>query len=389
MRVAIVFSDYRSDLPSGEREVVRNECAALARAGVEGHLVSAATDVEQQDPLYPLRAAGRVATGLGGSPLDRILEIDPDVVHVHNLFPNFGTRWLAKLNLPLIVTLHNYRSICAEGSLFRAGSPCTLCPDGSRWSGMRHRCYRGSAAATLPLAIANRGGLHKNPLIERADRVLVPSDFHREMLIRYGLDPDRSLTSPNFVPDQVPEDPTPTVTERAGWVYVGRLDAGKGILELVESWPEGERLTVLGDGPLRDAIHRAAGPKIHVVGQQHRSAVDRSLRSAEGLIFPSRHFESQGLVYLEALRSGTPIVARVGNAVATAVSAERTGTCYGADGDIVDALRTIRADASALSARCFAMFSQQYSESVWRVRRRDEYTSVLATARSGSSPAGS
>lgn len=72
-------------------------------------------------------------------------------------------------------------------------------------------------------------------------------------------------------------------------------------LTLVDSLPAGEQLTVVGDGPLRTAVTRAASQDIHVIGSQQRSSVDQYLRSSEGLIFPSRHFESQPLVYLEAL----------------------------------------------------------------------------------------
>lgn len=379
MRIAVVFSDYRGDLPSGEREVVRNECAALRRAGIEVDLVSASTDEGLRDPLYPLRAAGRVATGFGGSPLQHLRDLGPDIVHIHNLFPNFGSRWLAKLDLPLVVTLHNYRIVCSEGSLFRDGSPCTLCPDGAKWSGLRHRCYRDSAFATLPLALANRRSLPKNPLIERADRILVPSTLQRELLIRFGLDPERSRTSPNFVPDSPSADWASADIERSGWLYVGRLDAGKGILPLVNSWPAGEQLTVVGDGPLRTAVTRAASQDIHVIGPQLRSSVDHYLRSSEGLIFPSRHFETQGLVYLEALRAGTPTVAREGNAVAAAIREERSGRTYGRDDEIVRALQDVRADAPELRSRCLQTFEQRYSESVWQARRFAEYSDLLLT----------
>lgn len=383
MRVAVVYSDYRSGLPSGEREVVKNECAALARAGVDVHLVSAATDEGLRDHLYPLRAAGRVATGFGASPLDRILDIAPDLVHVHNLFPNFGTRWLVKTDLPIVVTLHNYRSVCSEGSLFRDGSPCTLCPDGSSWSALRHRCYRGSVTATLPLAFANRRGLSGNPLVGRADLILLPSAFHRDLLTRYGLDPERSRASPNFVPDSRQGETTAPGSERNGWVYVGRLDDGKGVLPLVKSWPEAERLTIVGDGPLRDAVEASAGSAVEVLGQQSRSAVERYLRESEGLVFPSRHFESQPLVYLEALQAGTPIVAREGNAVAAAVGGERTGVTYADDSGIVKALQVVRNAAAALTEKCLQVFEARYSESAWRTRRNAEYADVLAGRRTG------
>lgn len=377
MKVAIVFSDYRSGLPSGEREVVRNECEALERGGVDVHLLSASTDDGLLDPLYSLRAAGRVATGFGVSPLARIREIAPDVVHIHNLFPNFGHRWVAKLDCPIAVTLHNYRSICAQGSLFRDGSPCTLCPEGSNWQAIRHRCYRNSFPATLPLALALRRGLSNNPVLAHARLILVPSNFHRNLLVSYGLDASRTRTSPNFVPDLTQNDSLALNSKRAGWLFVGRLDAGKGILPLVQQWPKTEQLTVVGDGPLREEVCRAAGPSVRFLGAQQRTSVNHLLREAEGLIFPSRHFESQPLIYLEALRAGTPIVALDGNAVAQSVSSEGTGRVYRSGIEIPEALNQVRGKQEWLYLRCKETFEALYSENAWTARRLSEYVEVI------------
>ncbi|MDG4864954.1 glycosyltransferase, partial [Streptomyces sp. T-3] len=146
MRIAVVHSFYGSAAPSGENLVVAAQAEALRRAGHDVHLVTAATDDLADQPLYALRSATTVATGRGRSPLGRLRELAPDLVHVHNLFPNFGRAWVSSWRGPLVTSLHNYRPLCANGLLYREGALCTRCPDGDRWAGLRGGCYRESRA---------------------------------------------------------------------------------------------------------------------------------------------------------------------------------------------------------------------------------------------------
>ena len=112
MRIAIVHSYYSSAQPSGENVVVDLQADALRRAGHEVRVIGARTDEKSKEFAYSMRSAVRASTGLGASPSRQLLEFEPHVVHVHNLFPNFGSRWLEQWDGPVVATLHNFRSIC-------------------------------------------------------------------------------------------------------------------------------------------------------------------------------------------------------------------------------------------------------------------------------------
>ena len=85
-----------------------------------------------------------------------------------------------------MATLHNFRSVCANGLLFRDGSTCTACVNGNTLPALRHGCYRGSRPASIPLAIHNAGGLSRSRLLGRADRVIVLSERSRQILSGAG-----------------------------------------------------------------------------------------------------------------------------------------------------------------------------------------------------------
>jgi glycosyltransferase involved in cell wall biosynthesis len=210
IRIGLVHSFYSSRQPSGENNVVEAELRALRSAGHEVRLVAARTDDLEGERTNQVRSALRVASGAGRSPREELEDFGPDVVHVHNLFPNFGRRWVDAFDIPIVHTLHNYRPLCANGQLLRDGRICTLCPDGTRWAGVRHGCYRDSRLATLPISWANRRGPMADRLLSRADRLIVLSELQAELFRSSGTPSERMTIWPNFLPTEL--DPGPAAT---------------------------------------------------------------------------------------------------------------------------------------------------------------------------------
>jgi glycosyltransferase involved in cell wall biosynthesis len=165
--------------------------------------------------------------------------------------------------------------------------------------------------------------------------------------------------------------PDPAVVRRSV-LFVGRLTPHKGIDRLIRALPPGASLTIAGSAghdpapPERDypqLLRRlAAGRDVRFLGPVPDDALPALLRSAAVLALPSVHWtcfgrfvpvsELLGLVVLEAMASGTPVVcSRIGG-VPEIVADGVTGFLV-APGD-VDALRerlaTLLAD-HALAAR--------------------------------------
>ncbi|MFG2869406.1 glycosyltransferase family 4 protein [Streptomyces sp. NPDC048338] len=375
LRIALVHSFYGGAVPGGENTVALDQAEALRRAGHEVHLVAARTDDLAASPLHPLRCAVTVAGGPGRTPLPALRELAPDVVHVHNLFPNFGRAWAARWTGPLVATLHNYRPLCASAVLYRDGAPCTRCPDGDRWAGLRNGCYRGSRLATLPLAWASRRGVAGDPLLRRADRLVVLSDLSRETFERAGVPAPRMALIPNFVPAPA----TATAPAVPAWVYVGRLSEEKGILELLRRWPAGVRLDVIGNGPLEEDCHAAAPASVRFLGALDRNALRALLPGYHGAVFPSRCYEGAvPLVYVEALAAGLPVLAFEGSSVPSAVRSEGTGAVTSWDAPLTDALHAADRIFPALREHCRAVYTRQYGERAWTERMVGLYRELTA-----------
>lgn len=100
-------------------------------------------------------------------------------------------------------------------------------------------------------------------------------------------------------------------------LYVGRLAPEKQIEQLrpvLEQIP-GTRLALVGGGPHREALEQHfRGLPVTFAGYRTGRALAESYASADIFVFPSA-FESFGLVLLEAMASGLPVVSsRVGGA---------------------------------------------------------------------------
>lgn len=390
-RVAIVHSFYRSENPSGENAAVEAEADALRRHGYTVLLVGRSSDQAQDEPLYRLRSAGRVGTGWGHAPLEELEAFAPDVVHVHNLFPNFGHRWVERLRVPLVHTLHNFRPFCASGDHFRDGAPCTLCTANGAHEALRHRCYRDSVLATAPLALRIARGAGRDPVLRRADAVLALTDRMRDALMDAGIDAARIRRWSNFLPAHL--DPGAGSRRAvadgrdAGFLYVGRLEPAKGIAQLVEAWPEGARLTIVGGGPDHARVQDAAAgrPDVDLVGSTSRAEVLELMQRARALVLPSRWFEGQPLVYLEALACGLPVLATDPSSVAARVESEGTGRRFVSVSELADAVGA-GLDSLPPAVQVRRAFDARYTEQAYLQRVDELYGGLIAAAPRGRVP---
>jgi glycosyltransferase involved in cell wall biosynthesis len=100
---------------------------------------------------------------------------------------------------------------------------------------------------------------------------------------------------------------------------VGRIDPRKGIdlaIQALAGLPAEARLTVVGDGDrdhlseLRDLAHRVeVADRVTFLPAEPRERLRDRYAEADALLFPVRWQEPWGLVPLEAMAVGTPVIA--------------------------------------------------------------------------------
>lgn len=246
-------------------------------------------------------------------------DVRPDVAHLHNfhhqLSPSIVDA-LREAGVPAVHTLHDYQVICPNYLLYTEGAVCERCLSGSFGHAVRHRCVRGSVAASAVAALEMTIHRARRTLERGIARFVAPSRFLAGKLIQAGMARERIRVVVNGVD---PEAFAPARGAGEGFVYVGRLSREKGLgtlLDAVERSP-GLRLTVLGSGPQEEALRTQAALKapgqVEFLGYRPRSELLERVRSARAVILPSEWYENAPLSALEALASSVPVVAaRIG-----------------------------------------------------------------------------
>jgi glycosyltransferase involved in cell wall biosynthesis len=311
MRILQVHTRYRE--PGGEGVVVQAEADLLCDAGHE------VVQHQVENPSGATSAAALLAkspwNAKAAREVRRLAEkLQPDVAHVHNTWYAFSpavVRGLRQAEVPIAMTLHNYRLLCANAELFRDGQPCEDCVGRRPWPGVAHRCYRQSALQSLPaaatIALHHRLGTWRHDV----DVFLALTEFARTLFVRGGLPADRIRVKSNFVDD--PGARTVPARESSTVLCIGRLVTQKGVDLLLEAWRGmgdiGLRLLLIGEGPLRSELQRWAVPGVSFAGRLSMAEVWAHLLAGRALVFPSRSYEGQPMVILEALAAGLPVLA--------------------------------------------------------------------------------
>lgn len=310
MRILILHSRYLSGDVSGENRVVDDESRLLRQAGHDVRVWAPEPDV--------VGAAGRVRAGISAvwsaaaaNAVERTVRRgDIQIVHVHNLFPTMSPaviRAARRAGARVVMTLHNYRLMCLPASLLRDGRICELCVGHVPWEGVRHRCYRGSAAGSAVLAASL--SVHRAAgSFDRVDRFLAVSGFVRDKHIEAGLPGDRITVRANFAwPMETRTDPGDH------FLFAGRLAPEKGVDTLLQAWAEAPDLlplVVVGDGPEEARLRGSAPEGVRFRGRVSAEEMPALIQGSRGLLVPSRWYEAAlPRVVLEAYAAGVPVVA--------------------------------------------------------------------------------
>jgi glycosyltransferase involved in cell wall biosynthesis len=130
-----------------------------------------------------------------------------------------------------------------------------------------------------------------------------PAGARRTVVVHNGARARPETGPPNRT--QVREQLGLTETEPVG-IWVGSLDERRDPLAVVRAAEQtSTTLLVVGDGPLRTAVERAAGAHAHILGQ--RQDVPHLLRASDFFVLMSQR-EGLSFALLEAMACGLPAI---------------------------------------------------------------------------------
>jgi glycosyltransferase involved in cell wall biosynthesis len=244
-----------------------------------------------------------------------VREHRPDVAHLHNVYHQLTLSVvdeLARQSVPIVLTLHDWKIACPAYTLFTEGAPCRRCVGGSVTNAIVHRCVKGSVTASGIAAIEAALARHRGTY-GKVQRFIAPSRFAGEVAGMAGVDPDRVAYVPNFLSDAQLASQAPPGPREPALLYAGRLDATKGIRQLLQAFARLEAscaLRIAGGGELEAEVRAAAArdPRIEYLGRLDRAELVGHLDRARAVVVPSIWEDNGPLTILEAQARGAALI---------------------------------------------------------------------------------
>jgi glycosyltransferase involved in cell wall biosynthesis len=244
---------------------------------------------------------------------DLIRAEHPDILHCHNIYhqltPSIITA-AARLNVPVVLTLHDFKIVCPVYTRFRDGAACNACTRSRSWPVVRYRCSDQSLGRSLLLwAEALYHSLNRS--YGQVAQIIAPSQYMRDSVARW-FEPGKVVYVPNGVDASRIE---PGGADGGYALFCGRLSPEKGIETLLQAHAEDAnswRLVVAGTGPLEQYL-RARYPLAEFRGHLSGAALKKTIGEASTIVVPSECEENCPLSVIEAMAHAKPVVAsRVG-----------------------------------------------------------------------------
>ncbi|NTV44196.1 MAG: glycosyltransferase family 4 protein [Candidatus Yonathbacteria bacterium] len=240
---------------------------------------------------------------------DVLRTFNPDVVHIHTFGHASGAILFPLKNYPTVMTVHGPESFI---------------------KGLRLWCFPRSyfkngmyAAENLTLAGRLRFLYHQlltDPVfhlgLHNVDTIISPSAYIRELIAREGFS---SVYIPNGI-RLFSHSPLTQETYSPTVVYVGRLEPLKGVDILLRAFAKvsvrfpDARLLVAGDGSDRERLETIATelgilPVVQFLGYVDVDTLVATYVRAAFAVVPSMWMEAFGLVGVEAMSVGRPVIA--------------------------------------------------------------------------------
>ncbi len=276
-------------------------------------------------PLYP-----ELKLALPRPAVSETLErFNPDLVHVVNpAVLGLGGIWLAKTrNLPLVASYHTHLPKYLEHYGMGMLEPLL-------WELLKaahNQARLNLCTSTAMVGELSEKGIQHTALWQRG----VDTELFRPELASESM--RRRLHGPH--------DDTGNLL-----LYIGRLSAEKQIERIrpvLDAMPQ-TRLALVGDGPHRQQLERVfEGTPTTFVGYLAGEELAAAYASGDAFLFPSST-ETLGLVLLEAMAAGCPVVGAARGGIPDIVSDGINGCLYDPDdsGSLISAVNRLLGNAA-------------------------------------------
>jgi glycosyltransferase involved in cell wall biosynthesis len=246
---------------------------------------------------------------------DEVPQFRPDVLVLHKWSDAAAVASLLR-RYPSVQVVHDHDFYCPRKHKYYPGS-LRICTERAGVACVRHLCLLERRSGRWPIGVTSLAEFRTRMAIARSATAHVAgSRYSANELVRNGYAPARIEVIPP-VPASLGTAAICGPGDAGRMLYVGQIIRGKGLdlllraaSTLVAPW----QLDVVGDGRQREEYQRLAeqlgiADRVHFAGWVAHDALDGWYRRASFTVVPSRWPEPFGMIGLESMSRGRPVVA--------------------------------------------------------------------------------
>ncbi|WP_347275039.1 glycosyltransferase family 4 protein [Candidatus Kuenenia sp.] len=277
--------------------------------------------------INKLKNTGRILYSLKAKKLlSKLLNEYPvDIAHLHNIYHQISPsilHTLKKRNIPVVMTLHDYKMVCASYLMMVNGKNCDACSGGYYLSVIKNKCVKRSLAKSCLSAFEMYVHHSIIGIYDNVDAFISPSLFLKEKLVEMGFR-KKIIHLPNFVDMKKFGNGKGGENSRENAiVYFGRLVPEKGLYTLIKATKLLDTIRnvvvkIIGDGPIRGDLEEKAklggNHNIQFLGYMKGEELYKEIKKCMAVVLPSEWYENNPMSVLEAFALGMPVIgAKIG-----------------------------------------------------------------------------
>lgn len=264
-----------------------------------------------------------------------IRKVKPDIAHLHNIYGRITPSIIFELkkhNIPIVMTLHDYKIVCPSYRMTYNNKPCELCKGGKYYRSLVRRCVKNSAIATFVYMFENYLYTFLNTYNKHIDYFIAPSRFIQSKMTEHGISQKKIVYIPNFIDASNIE---PYFNHDGYILYSGKLLKDKGLITLLNAIKLLNNcvLYVAGEGDFKSVleifIEKNNLSNVRFLGHLNKPSLTKVIRDAMFVVLPSECYENAPLAVLESFAYGKPVIGSNIGGIPEMVIDGETGLLFG------------------------------------------------------------
>jgi glycosyltransferase involved in cell wall biosynthesis len=241
---------------------------------------------------------------------------EPDIAHIHK-FNNTLTPSilyvLKKKNVPVVQTLHDYRTVCPNYNMydFNKREVCGDCKGHKYFNALKRKCQKSSYLIGLNIAIESYLYHFLKTYQKTINLFISPSRFLKMKMVEFGIDSNKIVYIPNFIDCR---DYMPTYNSSNYILYFGRIENHKGVKTLVHAMEKAKtlKLYIVGEGGYLGKLKAYVAEKklknVEFFPHKPRNELNNIIKWSLFTVIPSEWYENCPMAVLESFAFGKPVI---------------------------------------------------------------------------------